>query len=147
MDTSAPLHFLLELVRGNRPISGESRETSSPSISSSSPVCTAPGLAAGGIQMTSIPNPDMRTKGKVLSRSVSTNDLNMDTSSDSQRKRQSADGEGFIHPPKSKTAKVVKSSTCQNPISTSNTFEILATEKAVAGPSGVSGIPQGGFRP
>ena len=66
----------------------------------------------------------------------------MDTSSDSQRKRQSADGEGFIHPPKSKTAKVVKSSVFQNPISTSNSYEILAGEKAIAGPSGVSGNAQ-----
>ena len=66
----------------------------------------------------------------------------MDTSSDSQRKRQSADGEGFIHPPKSKTAKEVKSSVFQNPISTSLSYEILATEKAVAGPSWVSGNVQ-----
>ena len=84
-------------------------------------------------------NPDMRPKGKVLSRSVRTNDLIVDTSSDSQRKRQFVDGEGFIHPPKSMTAKVRKRSDIQNPTSTSNAHETLAGEKAIAEPNGVSG--------
>jgi hypothetical protein len=92
--------------------------------------------------MSQVLNPDMRPKCTVLSRSVSTNDLTMDTCSDSQRKRQSVDGEGFIHPPKSKTAKVVKSSDIQNPILTSNRYETLTGEKVVAGPSGVSGNAQ-----
>ena len=111
VDESTPLRFKIDLVRGNQPLPGESRETSSPTTLSllSFPVCTAPGLAAvGQTCMYQAQNPEMRPNGKVLSRTVSNDDLNMDTSSDSQRKRQSADGEGFIHPPKSKTPKVVK---------------------------------------
>ena len=86
--------------------------------------------------------PEMGPKGKVLSTSVSTNDWTIDTSSDSQRKRQFVDEEGFIHPPKPKTAKVGKSSIIKKPVSNSNTYETLAGETVVAEPSGVSGNVQ-----
>jgi hypothetical protein len=63
--------------------------------------------------------------------------LGMDTS-DSKRKRQFDDGEGFTLP--SKTAKIRK--VCSNPnskILTTSPYETLAGKTAVAGPNGVSG--------
>ena len=42
VDTSAPLHFLLNLVRGNQPRSGDSWEASSPSVTRSSPCLYSP---------------------------------------------------------------------------------------------------------
>ena len=135
VEAPAPLQFRIDLVRGNQPFLGESSEASyrTSLLIISSPVYSAPGLSKAL-------SPEMGPKGKVLSRSVSTSDLTMDTSSGLQRKRHFVDGEGFIHPPKSKTtAKVGKSSDIQNRISTYNTYESLASETAVEGPSGVSG--------
>ena len=57
--------------------------------------------------------------------------------SDSQRKRKFVDGEGFTHPRNTvKVGRVVINVNLN--ISTSNRYETLAGETAVAGPSGVS---------
>ena len=89
--------------------------------------------------MSNVLSPEIGHKGKMLSRSASTSDLTMDSSSDLQRKRQYVNGQGFIHPPKSKTAKLGKCSGIQNPISKINTYETFAGETAVAETNGVSG--------
>ena len=63
-----------------------------------------------------------------------------DTSSDLQGKRQFVNGESFLHPPKSKTAKVGNGSKIKKTISASNTYENLAGEDAGGWSSGVSRI-------
>ena len=118
---------------------GELRDTSSFSLPlNTSPACTAPGQAAGCKPAFSkiLESPEMGPKDKRLLRTVSTHDLNMDTTSDSQRKRQFVDAEGFTFP--SKTAKFGKEKSNQNSIVTSKRYEILTGETAVLGPSGVS---------
>ena len=61
----------------------------------------------------------------------------MDTSdpSEGQRKRQIADVEGFILPPKTKTAKANLEKPKAPPIKLANQFQSLCSETSQAGPS------------
>ena len=69
VETSAPLQFLIDLVRGHKSFLGETNEASPPNSLPiiSSPVCTATGLAEGGKpKMSKALSPEMGPKGKVL---------------------------------------------------------------------------------
>jgi len=128
---SSRLGALLRLVRED--LKTVSKVTDS-SVSVDS-ACPAVRLAASQISMAPKPQPSVPSGSGSPHVNLQCSEVMeiSDNLNESQRKRQLTDVDGFVHPPKSKTAKAGKVGETTKPVLTKNSFGLLSREAAQAG--------------